>query len=123
MIEWTVPFLFGGMIFLLAYTRLGGLPTVALAGVILVGYLLIEAWHAWRDERQARRDSAIGYARLDELRRSDTRRYIAWAFTPWPEGSASPRHPTEFSDVHNYRNADRWVRYPVADAHRKASVK
>ena len=51
----TVAFLFGGMVFLLTYTRLGGLATTVLAGAILVGYLLLEAWHAWRDDSRRRR--------------------------------------------------------------------
>ena len=63
----TVAFLFGGMVFLLVYTRLGGMATTLLAGAILVVYLLIEAWHAWHvtAPRLARRVRRHVAARAD----------------------------------------------------------
>ena len=60
----TVAFLFGGMVFLLVYTRFGGMETVVFAGTILVVYLVLEAWHAWTDRRQAKRDVERAMQRL-----------------------------------------------------------
>lgn len=59
----TVAFLFGGMIFLLVYTRLGGLPTVGLAGAILVGYILLEMVKGWRALERAKSDRTIAEIR------------------------------------------------------------
>ena len=61
----TVAFLFGGMIFLLTYTRLGGMATTLLAAAILVAYLAVEAWHAWHNGRRAKDDRHEAYRRWD----------------------------------------------------------
>lgn len=52
----TVAFLFGGMVFLLAFTRLGGLWTVGLAGAILVVYIGFEIAVAIRAHDRAAHD-------------------------------------------------------------------
>ena len=63
--------LFGAMLALLIYTRLGGLATVLLAFGILIAYVLIELLSEWRVLEAARRDSALGMARLERMRSAD----------------------------------------------------
>ena len=69
----TVAFLFGGMVFLLFYTRLGGMATTLLAGAILVGYMLIEVIHAVQERRANRHAADVAMRRLREWAATDRR--------------------------------------------------
>jgi hypothetical protein len=62
-----VAFLFGGMVFLLVFTRLGGPGTIGFAAAILVGYILVEVWQEWKLHRAR----GVALRRLDEMRRGD----------------------------------------------------
>ena len=65
-----IAFLFGGMVFLLAFTRLGGFATTVFAGAILGGYLLVEGWREW----QLRRSRGLALRRLHAMRVADAHR-------------------------------------------------
>jgi hypothetical protein len=69
-IAWTVPFLFGAMVALLLYTRVGGLAVVAGALAILVFVLAVEAWR----EVQLNRSRAVALRRLEAMRVADAHR-------------------------------------------------
>ena len=70
----TIAALYGGMIFLLFYTQLGGFATVMLALAILVVYMVLEAWLAYRNDRQQRRDLATAWRRWRAWRRERANR-------------------------------------------------
>ena len=59
--------LFGAMVALLIYTRLGGMATTLTAGAILVGYIVWESWRSFRDWRMTR-----------AARRTSDRRFMEW---------------------------------------------
>jgi len=52
----------------------------------------------------SKRDVQVAYSRFEEWHRVACRRWVDWAFTDW----SSP----EFSDVLDYRKADRWIVTP-----------
>ena len=66
--------LFGAMLALLIYTRLGGMATTLAAGAIFVGYVLFETWRTYRDNLQARHDSAVAARRVADWQRYRVKR-------------------------------------------------
>lgn len=61
--------LFGAMLALLVYTRLGGMATTVGALGVLVVYLILEASRDLRDRHTYRRDRGVAVTRWEEWTR------------------------------------------------------